>query len=310
MNRVITLPYPYSRVLGLAKTLIALGLFGTLAGSSVETLFRPVYMSGNYPTCRGVSQFGAFCLAGGDHLALIKFIVLLGLVAVVVGWRPRYSTWLLPYIAFSVYSGISIPDGGDQIAGSLSLLVAVASLGDPRVFHWQAHNGFTGTRGFSRAVAPLCYVALVVAKVQMVVVYFQSGTAKLSHTEWQDGTALYYWMHNPTFGSSDWLFRLLDPITRNPITLAGLTWVPIIIEIGLALSPLVRSRARYTAMCLGILLHFSIAVSMGLWSFAFSMWAGIMLLCLPIGADISVSGCRIILSPQTMPSSELVKEEV
>jgi len=61
---------------------------------------------------------------------------------------------------------------------------------------------------------------------------------------------------------------------------------------------------------LGILLHFSIAVSMGLWSFAFSMWAGIMLLCLPIGADISVSGRRIILSPQTMPSSELVKEEV
>lgn len=286
MNRLVALPYPYTRVLGLAKALIAMGLFGTLAFSSVHTLFRPVYMAGDHPQCLGVARLGAFCLADGEHLVAIKLLVLLGLAVVVVGWQPRYSSWLLPYSAFSVFSGISIPDGGDQIAGSLSVLLAVASLGDPRTFHWQSLDVGTTQGKWTNALTPLCYVAVVVAKIQVVVVYFQSGVAKLSHAEWQDGTALYYWFHNPTFGGPGWLYWLLDPLSRNPITLALLTWVPLVIEISLAVSPLVRGRARYVLLLAGMSLHLFIAVFMGLWSFAFSMWAALLILCLPVGLDL------------------------
>ncbi|WP_103501958.1 sporulation-delaying protein SdpB family protein [Streptomyces sp. SM14] len=278
-------PQPWTNVYGLARTLVALGTAGTLAFSATSTLFRPVAMLGDYPLCEGLSRAGVFCVVPGGQLTLARWLCVAALLVVASGWRPRWTAPAHAWIGFSVFSGIAISDGGDQIAMILALLLAVPALGDPRRWHWQRLPDGVEDRRRSWALAGSG--ALVLLRVQMCFLYFQACVAKLPHSEWADGTALWYWGTSDTFGPPGPLRPLVEPMLALPVGVAVLTWLPLFVEIALAACLLVRQRLRYWLLAAGVGFHLSIAVMMGLWSFAFAMWGGLVLLCLPLGAHLS-----------------------
>ncbi|MER5938256.1 sporulation-delaying protein SdpB family protein [Streptomyces sp. NPDC001928] len=280
-----TIPIPWATGYGLARTLLALGTLGTLAFSDAATLFREVATVGQYPLCRGVTAGGAFCLVEPDHYDTVRWLCCLVLLVVASGWRPRFTAIPHAYVAFSVFTGISIPDGGDQITWVLTLLIAIVAVGDSRRWHWQ-HSPAQDPESQRRGVLALLGVsAVVVARLQMAVLYFQSCVAKLPHAEWADGTALYYWVNNYDFGAPGWLRPTVSAVVHSPLGVAAMTWGPLVLEIALAAALLMPQKVRWILLAAGVLFHLSIAVVMGLWSFAFAMWAGLLLLLAPLGHD-------------------------
>ncbi|MFJ8214953.1 sporulation-delaying protein SdpB family protein [Streptomyces sp. NPDC096033] len=276
-----TISLPWGAGYGLARTLLALGTLGTLALTDSATLFQEVTTVGQYPLCRGVTAAGAFCLVSPGHFEAMRWACCLILVIAASGWRPRFTALPHAYVAFSVFSGISIPDGGDQITWLLALLIALVALGDPRRWHWQPQP----TEGTRSAWALVGISAVTVARIQMSVLYFQACVAKLPHAEWADGSALYYWVNNYAFGAPDWLRPALNSVMDTPVGVAALTWAPLVVEISLAAALLMPQKVRWALLPAGVLFHLGIAVVMGLWSFAFAMWAGLLLLLTPYGHD-------------------------
>ncbi|MET9647429.1 sporulation-delaying protein SdpB family protein [Streptomyces syringium] len=286
LTRTRGIPLPWGNAYGLARTLLALGTAGTLAFSSTATLFRPVVTIGEYPLCQGMTSSGAFCLVPRGQFDLVRWLCVAFLLVVASGWRPRLTALPHAYISFSVFSGIAIGDGGDQITWILSLLLALVALGDGRRWHWQTPEGSTAGEPTTRATrgwALLGTSAWTVARLQMAFLYFQASVAKLPHAEWADGSAMYYWANNSSFGFPQWLRPLTDPVVYSPVGVAALTWLPVALELALAAALLMPQRRRWVLLPLGIAFHLGIAVLMGLWSFAFAMWAGLFLLLTPIG---------------------------
>lgn len=136
----VHLPSPWTNVYGLARTLLALGTLLTLAFSNSATLFRPVAFQGEHPTCRGVEAGGVFCLVPGDGLDATRWACVAVLLIVVSGWRPRLTALPHAYISFSVFTGIAIGDGGDQMTTVLVLLLTLPALGDSRMVALEHHR--------------------------------------------------------------------------------------------------------------------------------------------------------------------------
>ncbi|WP_078866506.1 sporulation-delaying protein SdpB family protein [Streptomyces sp. NRRL S-1448] len=280
------IPVPWTNVYGLARTLIALGTAATLALSSTATLFRPVATLGDYPTCKGISSAGAFCLVPEDHIGWVQWLCVSFLILTASGWRPQLTALPHAYINFSVFTGIAIGDGGDQLAANLSLLLVLTALGDRRKWHWDVAAEAPATSSTTRVWALIGVTSLAVVRLQMCFVYFQASIAKLPHAEWADGSAMYYWMNDSAFGAPGWLRPLVEPLVSNPMGVAILTWVPLAIEISLAAALLLPQQIRWILLAAGVTFHLSIALIMGLWSFALSMWGGLVLLCMPLGGTI------------------------
>ncbi|MFD5479970.1 sporulation-delaying protein SdpB family protein [Streptomyces hawaiiensis] len=284
--RQLTFPLPWAAGYGLARTLLALGTLGTLAFSDAATLFREVATVGRYPLCQGINAGGAFCMVSSGHYDTMRWLCCLVLVVAASGWRPRLTAIPHAYVTFSVFTGISIADGGDQITWILTLLIAIVAIGDKRRWHWQPSHSIEEPASRQSTVwALLAVSAIVMARIQMAVLYFQSCVAKLPHAEWADGSALYYWVNNYAFGAPYWLRPALDVIVDNPVGVAAMTWGPLVLEIILAAALLMPQRVRWMLLPAGILFHLSIAMVMGLWSFAIAMWAGLLLLLSPLGHD-------------------------
>ncbi|MFD6420486.1 sporulation-delaying protein SdpB family protein [Streptomyces sp. NPDC060198] len=274
---------PWTNVFGLARTLVALGTLGTLLFSSAETLFRPVATIGDYPLCEGAGSLSVFCLAPDSYTGLtwLMWACVAVLLVVASGWRPRWTCLPHLYVHYSVVTGIAIGDGGDQISLILALLFVLPSLGDPRRWHWQDPSA-TARPAWALVGAG----SLVVVRLQMSLVYFQASVAKLPHAEWADGTAMWYWSHNPSFGAPGWLEPLVGALVSVPWGVALMTWTPLFIEISLAACLLLRPRARLWVGAAGVMFHLSIAMMMGLWSFSLAMAGGIVVLCLPAGSSV------------------------
>lgn len=229
-----------------------------------------------------------FCLAKDDHTGLtwLKWLCVLVLLIVASGWRPRFTALPHAYVNYSVFAGIAISDGGDQIGLVLSMLFVLPALGDPRGWHWQEppSDADSPTR---RGWALVGSSGLLILRLQMCVVYFNACVAKLPHQEWYDGTAMWYRSTNLSFGAPAWLDTVVRPLVSTSWGVALMTWLPLFIEITLAAALLLPQRARYVAMWAGLLFHFLIGMMMGLWSFALAMAGGILVLCLPPGATIT-----------------------
>ncbi|GGP53042.1 sporulation-delaying protein SdpB family protein [Streptomyces sindenensis] len=294
-------PSPWTNVYGLARTLVALATSGTLLWSGSDTLFRPSAGRDDLVGCDGLRSIGLFCHVPEQRLDVARLVCVAVLLVVASGWRPRWTALPHLWITYSVWANIAIPDGGDQIACNLAVLLALAALGDPRRRHWDDPPEERTGSVPSQVTAFACCSALFVAQLQMSFLYFQACVAKLPHTEWADGTAMWYWTNNLAFGAPGWLHPVVDAVVRQPLGVAALTWVPLFIELGLALALLLPRRGRLYLLAAGFLFHLSIALMMGLWSFAFAMWAGLVLLCLPLGAHLRAGPRAQSLTPPGRP---------
>jgi antimicrobial peptide system SdpB family protein len=278
---------PWTNVYGLARTLLALGTLATLAASPTETLFRPAAGIPTSPICVSVIRFSAFCVLPRPFLGLAQAVAVGVLLLVASGWRPRLTALPHWWISWSVAASITLPDGGDQVAVVLSLILLPVALTDPRVWHWSPPSPVAPTLP-AAGIAVLALSALVVARLQVAGIYLHSSLAKVGVEEWRDGTAMYYWLQQPGFGPTPFLREPLLAIAETPVGAALMTWGPIVLEVTLGVSILMAVRARRALLVLGISFHLAIAAMMGLVSFGLSMAAALILLLRPRDATFSV----------------------
>ncbi|MFV0461464.1 MAG: sporulation-delaying protein SdpB family protein [Actinomycetales bacterium] len=267
-ERTIRLVSPFGPSLGVARTLLALGTAGTLLLTPTNQLF---FRSENYPTgvvCSGpAASLSLFCVAG-DSLALARGVALVVLGLVILGILPALTAIPHWWVTWSLYNSSPIPDGGDHVAGALTLLLAPMLLFDRRLWHWRRDRGYED-RNIVLKVFP--YAFLVLIWVQVAGIYAHAAIAKLGVEEWSNGTALWYWIQDPTFSPADPVFGVLFFVTGSFLGVILLTYGSLALEFGLMFGLFAPRRVRGVLWIAGLSFHAGIGVVFGLWSFFCSM---------------------------------------
>src|SRR5699024_3242820 len=114
-----------------------------------DAIFAPVLGRDVAPYCSGIDAISVFCLFPREQLTLIRWLCVVVLLVIASGWRPRWTALPHWWIAFSVFNSISIPDGGDQAAALLTLMLVPVLLTDPRRWHWQRGSTSDGSASWS-----------------------------------------------------------------------------------------------------------------------------------------------------------------
>ncbi|MFI6505290.1 sporulation-delaying protein SdpB family protein [Nonomuraea typhae] len=278
----------WTSVVGLARTLLALGTLGTLLATPAPVLLSPLAGGVRPPVCSGVGLASIWCVlpAGGGEAAKWASVAILLVIA--VGWCPRITAIPHWWVSWSFINSVSIQDGGDQVTAVLTLLLIPVALTDRRRWHWSRGTAVPG----SEPVRMVATLTLLLIRIQVLVLYLHAGLAKLGVPEWVDGSAMYYWFRSVIFGAPPLLRPLLDVLTDVPILLALLTWGSVAIEVLLGLALFVPRRVRYVLLVAGLLFHEAIAVTMGLWSFDMAMSAALILYLTPQGSELHGSALR------------------
>lgn len=260
---------------GLARSLLGLATLLTFVGNSTELLFFPALEGETGPICRSDRfDLNLFCLLK-DHLGLARLVVIGILIVVVSGWRPRFTGILHWWICYSWVNASLIVDGGDHVNAVLTLLLLPITLTDGRTWHWQQAPS---PQGALRRMANLvAYSSLKIIRLQMAAIYLHAAVAKCAVPEWQNGTALYYWLTDPSFGMPTWLTPLVLPLLLNGHSLTFLTWGVIAFEFILFAGLFAKNAYRPGLLYAGIGFHVGIALLHGLITFGLSMIGGLIL---------------------------------
>ncbi len=258
---------PWTNVYGLGRTIIATATILTLATTNPDAMWSPFFEGSAGPLgCDGIrGAISFFCVVPVDYLDIAHRTAILVLLLVASGWRPRVTGILHWYISFSILASAT-RDGGDQVAALVTLFLIPWTLTDPREWHWQRAQA-VGARTKHAFVAN---AARMIIRLQIMVVYLHSAVTKFNVDEWLDGTAVYYWFHDPIVGASQLLEPLLFPAARSPVVYA-MTWGAIVVEIVLVIGLVVPRRFWRPLFWLGVLFHLGIALGLGLFSFSVIM---------------------------------------
>ncbi|MSR07333.1 MAG: hypothetical protein EXR93_09755 [Gemmatimonadetes bacterium] len=285
-ERLVENREPWSDVVGVARTALALGTMGTLLFSHSSSMFRPVVGLPTPPLCQGLSALSLYCLVPAGNLELVRWISVIVLVVVASGWRPRITGLLHWWVVFSLAASTSLVDGGDLIANNLALLLLPVTLTDRRTWHWEARR-----QGDSEGVLTRFFAlsAVWAIRVQVSVIYFDAALGKTRVEEWVDGTALYYWLLDPVFGAPEYLAPLVRPFLLNGVTVALATWSVILLELLLFAGLFMEKRYRPMLLVAGLLFHVGIGALQGLSSFALTMSSALILYLWPLEKEFGVA---------------------
>lgn len=274
-DRVIRDVTPFTPVLGLARSLLAVATLATLLATPSGQLF---FRSVNFPdgvTCdRPLSGGSLFCLFRGDDGGIAITIAVVVLVAVISGFFPAATALPHWWVAWSFNMTSPIPDGGDQVSSVLTLLLIPVLLGDRRRNHWRPDRTYASRASVFKVLA---YVGLTLVWVQVCVIYFHAAVGKFPVEEWANGTVLWYWFHDPTFAPAEPLRTVMLWIVGSAVGGALLAYGSLATELLLALALFAGARFRAVMLIGGGLFHLGIAVSFGLWSFSTTMLAALLL---------------------------------
>lgn len=295
---------PWTNVYGLARSILALGTLLTLAASTTDILFSPAVGQAAGPKCGGLARIGIFCLLD-DNLEVARWIAMALLLVVASGWRPRVTGLVHWWVANSFAFSITIPDGGDHLTSLLAFLLLPLTLTDRRKWHWAppAEPGPESSPA-SDAAKLFAFSALAIIRLQMAGVYFHAAVAKFGVAEWADGTALYYWLNDPTFGAPQWARSFLEPVLENALAVAALTWGSMLIELALFLGLTLHRRFWKYLLPLGLLFHWAIALGMGLFSFSTAMTGALILYLRPFDEVFAFQRFKLRRpAPRTAPAA-------
>jgi len=287
----ITQTTPFTWHLGLARSLLALSTLLTQLFTPVGALFLRTDANPLGPTCDGFVRRATFYCLGGSaewvDAAVVMSIVALAVVA--SGVLPRFTAIPHWYLSWSAATGFGLVDGGDHINAMLTAILVPIVLCDRRRTHWQQDRDYDRRSIVPKAVA---HVGLLVAAIQMAVLYLIASLSKVNVAEWADGTALWYWLSDPSFGMDAGVFSFFAPVLSNIAVLAALTYTMMALEITGALALVFPRRARHVVFVLLIAFHTVIAIVMGLWTFGLSMAAGLLLYLVRPGERLDFSWVR------------------
>lgn len=267
---------PWTNVYGVARSSMAFGLFLTLVFTSSVDLFDPARNIELAEQSSWILRANLFVILR-DYPTVARLSAIAILALVIAGWRPRWTALPHWWVAVSFVVSARAPDGGDQVHLVLTTLLLVVALTDARRWHWSPPLPLSDSVG-ARARAYVVRSFLVIACLQVAVIYLHACIGKLAVEEWRNGTAVYYWFTDPVWGAPSWMEPVLTPIVASPVGVLVLTWGTLAFEFLLAISPLLPRRYRRWILPAGLGFHFCIALVHGLISFFFSMAAALVLL--------------------------------
>ncbi|MEV0260080.1 sporulation-delaying protein SdpB family protein [Streptomyces sp. NPDC050617] len=256
-----------SRWFGIGRTVIAAAELSVLLLTPVKALLVPVLTIGEFPRCDSARAASALCI-GGDTVGMEprRWLLIAILVVAASGYRPRWTAIPLAWATYSVAVSISVPDGGESVAMIMCLLMIPIGLADNRTWHWQRPKS---------ALAPswrtLSLVAFLAIRVQIAYLYLDSAISKFGVADWANGTAEYYFLRDNMFGVSEPWDSLMLWLSKNPLIVVSMTWGALVIELAIGVCLLASRRWRKTGLIMDIVLHGSIILTMGLWSFGLVM---------------------------------------
>ncbi len=273
---------PWTNVYGTARTLLALGTLVTLTLNPASHLFMPLGRSLHGIVDRVFpAKYGFFMQFSPEDLEIARWIAVAILVVVASGWRPRFTGILHWWISVSWASSGVVIDGGDQVAAVLSTLLLPLTLTDGRTWHWQNARLPEVATHASEITRLIARSTLFVIRLQVAIIYFNAGVAKMFVTEWNNGTAMYYWLSHPLFGAPDWLRPVLMPIVQDPLAVTLFTWGVMLFEVTLAMALVIRREFWAPLLVLGLAFHAGIGVMHGLVSFGLAMSAALVIFLQP-----------------------------
>lgn len=242
-----------------------------LATASELVFTRPAALFTHVGPVRGplcAQHSGSLFCIGNSHeyFDARRWLVVVALLVVASGFRPRVTAFVHTWIVYSVSVSITLPDGGDAIALIVVLLITPMCLADPRRWQWAPARHHLSPKG--RTVAYLSFWAL---RLQLAYLYADSAIAKMGVADWQNGSAFYYFVRDKMFGSAGPTAPLWLWLSDHALTTLAITWGAIVLELAIALLTLLEARWRMIAFWLCVLLHTLIFLSMGLFSFSLVM---------------------------------------
>jgi hypothetical protein len=201
-------------------------------------------------------------------------ILITGLWLTGVGARfgkPGHLVTLLTWWAVhSIHSRCpTLWDGGDNLI-EIVLIYAIP------IDLWNARDR---AKPLGRLHITIHNLAVLACVVQVCIMYFTAGLAKVPGKYWQNGTAFYYVLASREFGMTG-----LGPlIWNNRVVLALMTWAPLALQLAFPWIYLFgRPWPRRVSVLLAMSFHVGIFVLMGLNTFAIIM-VGVELLLLSDG---------------------------
>ena len=278
------LNFPYTNIIGLARSILAFGTMLTLLSnktsvliqrSSEGDLFNPMLNP-----IAPINKFNFFLLFGVEYFPYMKILAIAILIIVITGYSIKVSSLLHWWVSISFFFCSSVIDGGDQITTILTFLLLPLCLTDKRKNHWEK------TRPYSSTLNIVGLSSVYFIKLQIAIIYFHAAVGKLDVEEWSNGTALYYWFNHSFFGASDNLIPIINFSLSNSWIVTALTYGVLIFEVLLFLCLLASEKIKRMVLIPAILFHFLIIIFHGIFSFFFAVTAGLILYLLPINKPL------------------------
>lgn len=267
--------FPYSNVIGVSRSILALGTLLTLLFNSsavlVQRNIEGIPFNPMLDPTEKLNQFNFFLLFGVEYFDLMKLVAILILLLVISGFYIGISSILHWWISISFFFCSSVIDGGDQIAAVLSFFLIPLCLTDTRKNHWVTIKPFIS----SKNLVGIFSVFLI--RLQVAFIYLHAAVGKFEVEEWMNGTALYYWLNHSFFGSSDYLIPWINTILKHDWLVTMSTYGVLVFELALFLALTASKRYRKTLLPLAIAFHFLIIIFHGIFSFFFSIVAGLII---------------------------------
>jgi len=194
--------------------------------------------------------------------------VLRSLVVVAAGWRPQWTCVPRWYAAFSMKCAFTLPNGGEQVAMVISMLLIPVFLGDNRTWQWTPPR-----KPMAASLRGAALAGQIAIRVQLAIVYFQAARGKLGSAGWRDGTAMRAILLHPEYGLPPHVRAHAGFLLGNTGLIRALTWAVLATELLIAPTVLGPPLLRRWSFALVCALHMPIIVLMGLPSFGSVMIA-------------------------------------
>lgn len=239
-------------------------------------------------TCAGLENLSAYCVGGGDTGFWVgRAVSVVVLLSVICGWRPRWTSVPHAWVTVSFLHAISLPDGGEAVLATMTILLIPLCLADSRRWAWPATSPDDDVRTWGRrdGIAAAVQWAL---RAQVAGIYFHSALAKLAVPDWVNGSAMYYVTREHFFGATGFVGDIMRAITDTAFGTATLTWGTVLVESLIAVCILGTVRLRRVAVILAVALHVGIIIVLGLWSFGIVMCGAVF-----VAASLPSSALRL-----------------
>ncbi|MBI4860009.1 MAG: HTTM domain-containing protein [Candidatus Riflebacteria bacterium] len=213
-----------------------------------------------------VGLLQALGFSADQGVYIVRWVYLLALVGLLVGWHPRLMAavaWFIHYLWLHAGGGMTY--GMDFFTHIALFYCVIMPLGD--------HLSVRSILGRS-APTPSVAAGLTrrMLQLQLAIVYVSSGLEKAQGIQWWNGEAMWRSLMLPVFNQFDasWLAQV-------PWLAMVSCWGVLLVETGYGLF-IWWPRTRPVCLALVVGMHFSIGLTMGMWLF------GSIMIILNLGA--------------------------